>query len=491
MGYFFSRHLSAFLLSLIVFVFFPGNALVQAEIFSEEALARLAQPAIVRVVQHVTGTAKIPKIKVDIRRGLVAVVPGSFMTVKVDEYLMGSGFIVHPDGYIATNAHVVSRKTIEQMLVSEGAISAFYQSALLLSDDEMEEFLRAEEEENGFAPKVLNFIIAQSEFDLTRTVTVLRPTTIQKNVKDSLADGFPATIVSVHDDFLEDEKDVAIVHIEEKRLPALSLGEETEKSVGEKVFIFGFPATAERGQQSSLEATFTQGVIGAIKQSIKKDFHIFQTDAKVSEGSSGGPLLDEKGSVFGIVSFQTAELERSQGDNFAFALPIGLVRTMLFDAHISPVSGAYEQYFKKGLDAFTKKHCTDAKKYFHSAIDESNPYFVSERFVAEYIKQCAEWEEKGLTLDTMFDTLKNDYRSYKPFFYVMSVALVLFCVMGGALAVLFREVRREEGEISALEIRVQNDEERLWIYQQEKTLSREKVQKTVGQSEKISRKKII
>ncbi|MDO8566418.1 MAG: serine protease [Candidatus Moranbacteria bacterium] len=465
-GVFFSRlvfHLTGFL--AILFLVFGGMSVVSAQtVFPQEALADLIKPSIVRIVEHVEGIARIPEIKVDIRKHSVTVVPGKYNDVPVDEYLIGSGFIIHPDGYIVTNAHVVSEETVKQRLASESALAALYASALLLSDEEMQSFLETETDKS-FSKEVLNYVMRQSIFQLQSNVAVLRHNSEKKTLPELLLEGFPATIVYENDNFLEDEKDVAFLKIRESSLPALSLGNSEGIVVGTKAFVFGFPATAQLRQNSSEEATFTGGLVSAIKQSANKNFKLFQTDAKVSEGSSGGPFFDEHGVVVGLVTFQTDELNRTSGDNFAFALPIEVVKAAALAAKISPTEGKYSEYFKKGFSDFSEKRCSKAEENFRLALGKSNKAFISEKYLALYFKQCDVLQKTGLALNTRFDEWRDSIHALgNPLFYFGVGSILLFSVFGGALFLILRQVRREEREIKALETRLYVDEVHIMEY---------------------------
>lgn len=436
------------------------------ESLPEEALVDLVKPSIVRIASHTTGTARIPFIRVDIVQNTVSLLPEKYSEIPIDEYLVGSGFIIHPDGYIATNAHVVSEETLKQMLASERALSALYENALFLSDADMETFLNSESE-NSFSKKVLQFVIDNSIFELKTERIVLRPDSSEKSIPALFSAGFPATIVSVNDNFVNDEQDVALIRINESNLPALNLGESVSIAVGKKAFILGFPATAELNQNSALEATFTQGVVSALKQSEDKSFSFFQTDAKVSEGSSGGPLFDETGSVIGIVTLQTDEFSRGQGDNFAFALPIEMIQNVAREGGITPAEGVYSQYFKEGFRHFSLRQCDTSIELLKKSLSLSNPIFAQTKSLDTYLNRCSEWQKTGKSVDTKLEVLRENIRTIgNPALYLIGIALFLFGIFGSALFWVLRQVSREEKEIALLETRLHTDESIIRRYEQ-------------------------
>jgi S1-C subfamily serine protease len=80
----------------------------------------------------------------------------------------------------------------------------------------------------------------------------------------------------------------------------------SSQSVGEKVFAIGNP--------SGLEGTISEGIVSGIRTT---DFDVIQITAPISPGSSGGPVLDEKGRVIGISTFTLANSQ-----NLNFAVPV-------------------------------------------------------------------------------------------------------------------------------------------------------------------------
>lgn len=431
-----------------------------AEPYTPEMLAHLVKPSVVRIMTHTVGEAEIVPIKVDLKRGLIAVdESGERKTVKVDEYISGSGLIIHPDGYIATNAHVVSEETIKYLLASDSALAAFYENALYLSDEEAELFLQSGEAE-AFGKRILRTVIENSRFDFESQVFVLNPHSEKEKAADLVAEAFPATIESSSDTFLEDDRDVAIIKTNLEHLPALPLSNEDTLSVGSTAYIFGFPGTAELNTKSPLEATFTRGVVSAVKTATGKNFPIYQTDAKVSQGSSGGPLFNDRGEVVGLVTFQTGELDRSSGDNFAFALPVSLIRDEA--AKIALALDRHEWFtaLAQGMDAFRTKRCQEALQYFR-VTEGANTFFSLEKSVAPYRERCLAIQADGSSLDTRWDMLRSSAAGLgTPLLSLVGVGVFLVAIFGAALFWLVRQVRREEEEIRVLRRIVREDERR-------------------------------
>lgn len=86
-------------------------------------------------------------------------------------------------------------------------------------------------------------------------------------------------------------RDVALVKVAPTTTPALTI-RHTEVDVGETVFAIGTPLDKD------LSGTLTRGVVSARR--VKEGLPYIQSDVAVTHGNSGGPLLDEKGSVVGL-----------------------------------------------------------------------------------------------------------------------------------------------------------------------------------------------
>ncbi len=119
--------------------------------------------------------------------------------------------------------------------------------------------------------------------------------------------------------------DLAVLRVEKTGLYALKLGTSADIRVGEFVIAIGDPTGRE------LAGSTTFGIISASQRTITIDGQTntyIQVDAAVNPGNSGGPLIDMKGEVIGIVSAKTVTASYDDYGNaisaegLGFALPI-------------------------------------------------------------------------------------------------------------------------------------------------------------------------
>jgi len=68
-----------------------------------------------------------------------------------------------------------------------------------------------------------------------------------------------------------------------------------------------------------LESTLTKGIVSAIRSEVVPNDRI-QIDAAISPGSSGGPVMNMNGEVFGVATFKALDCE-----NCNFAVNIKLI----------------------------------------------------------------------------------------------------------------------------------------------------------------------
>jgi Do/DeqQ family serine protease len=120
------------------------------------------------------------------------------------------------------------------------------------------------------------------------------------------------------------DTDVAVLKIDLKRLPVITLGHSENLRVGDVVLAIGNPFGV--GQ------TVTMGIVSATgrnKLGINTFENFIQTDAAINPGNSGGALIDAEGNLVGI---NTAIFSRSGGyQGIGFAIPTSLAQAVMTD----------------------------------------------------------------------------------------------------------------------------------------------------------------
>ena len=168
--------------------------------------------------------------------------------------VIGSGAIIDSDGYIVTNAHVVSGEHRVQVVLTS------------LGDE--------------------------GDSAISRSASLER-------ILD-------ARVIGV-----SNELDLALLKVEAKGLPALPIGNYESLRQGEIVFTFGSPS----GLRNSVSMGVVSAVARQLDPDSPLVF--IQTDAAINPGNSGGPLVNVNGELMGINTFILSQSGGNEALGFA------------------------------------------------------------------------------------------------------------------------------------------------------------------------------
>ena len=135
-------------------------------------------------------------------------------------------------------------------------------------------------------------------------------------------DTYPATLVGSDSDY-----DVAVLKINAKDLPAVTLGNSTDVNVGDNVMAIGNPL-------GELTFSMSSGIVSCVNRAINVEgtpFNMIQVDASINPGNSGGPLMNLYGEVVGIVSAKYSSYADTTVEGLGFAIPINDVQSIISD----------------------------------------------------------------------------------------------------------------------------------------------------------------
>ena len=439
------------LISLLSLVFMPYSAFA----YGNEDLAALIKPAIVRIVTETNGSVSITPFSFDLERLTITPLVGRpAITLPLPDtvWTSGSGFVVSPRGYILTNAHVVSDYMIKEDLVYPYIKQAFLQEVTRQNRATQEFVMNAPlAVQERFSNDLLNYAMSHARIEGTQTTRVLDPSSRGETGESVTKDAFIARIVGMSSDSYKTGRDVAILKIEAEDLPSIPLTSRHTVSVGEEVLLFGFPGTGDFGSSDLLESTVTAGVVSALKEAPSGDFKLFQIDAKSSQGSSGGPLLDRSGNVVGILTYGTGNAD-IVGDGFGFAIPAEIGSVLLGDNAIVSEKSQFMTEASRGLSLFEKSRCKEAIESFASAESSTNKKFIPTGYFDEYRTECDRLSAAGLSIDNGFDALKDRLGGIGAISWAtFGGMLLLIIVLSVAMVHLFRRLRKGENELDLLE----------------------------------------
>jgi S1-C subfamily serine protease len=309
-----------------------------------------SRPAVVRVRAYATATFSAPASALlqahrdIVRQGLAGTLtaPREDATIDTGAGGSGSGFVVHPDGFILTSGHVVSLirdpAAVQRDLRQNGAV------ALLLARYPVD-VLRALHRTSALLPLV----------DRLAADGSLRDVRTFREIDLSNGDRAAFSILEFSPSLAARGDDVALLRIERNDLPVLPLGDSDAVHVQDPIWVIGYPAVASTSdeliggwlsQETDLEATVNSGSITSIKRNVA-NLPVFQTEVPLYPGNSGGPAIDRSGAVIGIATWGHAT-----ADAIKFLVPIRVARPYLARRKVDLAEkGSFTPLYAAALEA--------------------------------------------------------------------------------------------------------------------------------------------
>ena len=345
------------------------RAFVVRAVSDGERLAMYSKPAVVRIVDGAAGQ-------------IVFQPPGyQGQTFNVSAISLGSGFFISSNGYIATNAHVVSSTHDGE----EKAKQALFWQMLQQIGQQL-----------GKDPRTLpvNFIDQHStlqSFQLYHHVIIPDGSAFPFEIKQY---GAPTGESN------DQGKDVAVIKIEVKNAPILKMADSDKVQLQDHVTVIGYPGAADTfnsgllSSKSALEATINDGKISAKKQATS-GAPILQTNTAATHGNSGGPVLNDANEVIGLLTFRGDTVNGQEVSGFSFIVPSNTVMEYVKSAGAANTEGPTDTSWREGLDYYWNQYYSSAIPKFEEVKRLFPQHSEVDRMVQSAQQLKAEGKEKS------------------------------------------------------------------------------------------------
>ena len=348
----FCRRVTGALLVLIAAL--PASAGAQRTLTVQEALLR-AQPAVVLVVAEVAA-----EVTLDCGSGPTKVTPPAFRET-------GTGWFIDPGGWLITNGHVVQPAyETPRWLVNQQAQRAVTTACLprvlkgmgLQSGDNpnLEEAAKR---------KLLDHVLPTVKVNLQPGVFVV---TSRGRLKAEVKKYSPPVATDGSGEM--SGRDLALLRVPVEHFPALPLADSRTVQIGDPIHIIGFPGVVLShellNKSAMVQASVTNGAVSGIQRD-KNNNPVIQTDAPAAWGNSGGPAVDEKGTVVGVLTFVSLAPgpEGSIVQGFNFLIPSQAVKDFIAGTPVTlAATSKFNEAWYLGLRAFFSEDWKGAVRRF-------------------------------------------------------------------------------------------------------------------------------
>ncbi|HEV2055064.1 MAG TPA: trypsin-like peptidase domain-containing protein [Methylomirabilota bacterium] len=324
-----------------------------------------AKPATVLIISEVSA-----EVTLNCGGGSETVKPAAFRET-------GTGWFIDPTGWVITNGHVVQpahetpRWLVNQMAqraVTTACLGAALKSAGLLPGDKPED-------EDRLKRRLLDKVLPTVKVTINPQVSVKLSSGMR--LKAEVRKYAPPASAEVG---APSGRDLALLKVPDGNYPVLALADSTVQ-IGNPIRILGYPAVVLThellNESASLDASVTTGAVSGLKKD-KADRPFIQTDASAAWGNSGGPAINAKAELVGVLTFVSVApgAEGSIVQGFNFAIPAQTVKNFVAGTPVKlNQPGKFNQVWFAGLHDFFTEDWKGAKRKFEDA-DKIQPGLV-------------------------------------------------------------------------------------------------------------------
>jgi serine protease Do len=298
-------------------------------------------------------------------------------------YASGTGFFVTGDGYLVTASHVVAatRDDLKAEVLD--------QEKQPTAQGEIRDSIRKSIQEAGFSASDAQLDRLSSWYTSWETRYLSLDSVDTKYLVGSGANvqagdaldtlGISASLVKAEPVY--PKRDVALLKADVHNVPALPLAAGNTHA-GQDDYVIGYP----RKEYLEDAAPFNAAVpivltSGHVRGRVDRgDWSAIGTDAVVSHGNSGGPVLDGRGDVLGMVSFGTDASGGAPPENYF--IPADVVRQLMDSAGVKPNPGTATRTYYRALAEGDAGHYRHEAPLLQPLADRATDAYATDDLVA-------------------------------------------------------------------------------------------------------------
>ena len=284
-----------------------------------------------------------------------------------------TGFVVNPEGYIATAGHCIDfDATIREAILTQVVDWAYNN-----------DYYQATPSMDTIATFAKNWRIDGAKTEGTPDLAVNVAYGVSVSGEPS-GKALPARVLAKR---AFDQGDVALLKIEARDLTVVPLSDNADTGVGTQIVSVGYPASVDLVTDANFNPSFKEGAISAEKTVSGGLLPVYEISAAVSGGMSGGPTVGLNGDVIGVNSFKI----EGETQPFNFVQPSENLRELMRGEGVQNTLGEVTDLYRAGLAAYFDGNREEAITDFERVLD----LVPSHQFAQEYLRKAQDLPESS------------------------------------------------------------------------------------------------